>query len=157
MTILPRLTSALAFAWLTVAVAHAQANAPAQAKATGRITGVGGVFVKSKDPKALSAWYRDMLGVQIEAFGGAMLRHDDAPGQPPFVVWRSFKQETTYMAPSTRDFMLNFTVDNLDAFVDRLTKKGVAILKRDEDPAGKYAWILDPDGTKIELWQPKPD
>jgi predicted enzyme related to lactoylglutathione lyase len=121
----------------------------------GRITGVGGIFVKSKDPKALAAWYRDVLGIQIEAYGGAVLRYD-APGHPPLVAWNAFRQGSSYMEPSTREFMINFAVDDLDAFVARLTAKGVAILKRDDsDPSGRFAWILDPDGTKIELWQPK--
>ena len=121
----------------------------------GRITGVGGLFVKSKDPKALAAWYRDVLGIALEPWGGAMLRYD-APGHPPAVVWSAFPQTTDYMAPSTRDFMINFAVDDLGAFLDRLKTKGVAAIKRDDsDPSGNFAWIVDPDGTKIELWQPK--
>jgi catechol 2,3-dioxygenase-like lactoylglutathione lyase family enzyme len=125
------------------------------AKQAGRITGIGGIFVKSKDPKALAAWYRDVLGLQIEPYGGVTLRYD-APGHPPTAVWAGFKQTTTYMAPSTREFMINFAVDDLDAFIARLKAKGVAILKRDDsDMSGKFAWILDPDGTKIELWEPK--
>ena len=127
----------------------------AMAAEPGRITGVGGVFVKSKDPKALAAWYRDVLGVPIETWGGAMLRYD-APGHPEMVVWSAFDEKSDYMAPSTRDFMLNFSVDDLDAVVRRLKAKGVAIIKRDDsDPNGRFAWVLDPDGTKIELWQPK--
>jgi predicted enzyme related to lactoylglutathione lyase len=125
------------------------------AQQAGRITGVGGIFVKSKDPKALAAWYRDVLGIRIEAYGGAVLRYD-APGHPPLVAWNAFRQGTRYMEPSTREFMINFAVDDLDAFIARLTAKGVAVLKRDDsDPSGRFAWILDPDGTKIELWQPK--
>jgi len=121
----------------------------------GRITGIGGIFVTSKDPKALAAWYRDVLGLKMEAWGGALLRYD-APGHPEHVVWSGFKQGSKYLAPSTREFMLNFAVDDLDAFIARLKAKGVAILKRDDsDPSGSFAWILDPDGTKIELWQPK--
>ncbi len=122
----------------------------------GRITGVGGIFVKSKDPKALVAWYRDVLGIKMEAWGGAMLRYD-APGHPSMVVWTAFKPNDTEMAPSHREFMVNFAVDDLDAFIARLKAKGVIILKRDDsDPSGRFAWILDPDDTKIELWQPKP-
>jgi catechol 2,3-dioxygenase-like lactoylglutathione lyase family enzyme len=122
----------------------------------GHITGIGGIFVRSKNPKALAAWYRDVLGLPMEAFGGAML-HYDAPGHPAVLVWASFKSNTAYMAPSTREFMINFAVDDLDAFIARLAAKGVAILKRDDsDPSGRFAWILDPDGTKIELWQAKP-
>jgi len=121
----------------------------------GHITGVGGIFVKSKDPKALAAWYRDVLGLKVEAWGGALLRYD-APGHPDNVVWTGFKPNAPEMEPSTREFMINFAVDDLDAFIVRLKAKGVAILKRDDsDPYGRFAWILDPDGTKIELWQPK--
>jgi predicted enzyme related to lactoylglutathione lyase len=122
----------------------------------GHITGLGGVFMKSKDPKALAAWYRDVLGLPIESWGGAMLRYD-APGHPHVLVWNAFSDKTDYMAPSTREFMLNFAVDDMDAFIAKLEAKGVKILKRDDsDPTGKFAWIIDPDGTKIELWQPKP-
>ena len=121
----------------------------------GRITGVGGIFFKSHDPKALSAWYRDVLGMKIETWGGAMLRYDD-PQHPPMVVWSPFKTDSDQMAPSTREFMINFAVDDLDAFIARIAAKGVKVLKRDDsDPSGSFAWILDPDGTKIELWQPK--
>jgi catechol 2,3-dioxygenase-like lactoylglutathione lyase family enzyme len=127
----------------------------ASAAEPGRITGVGGVFVKSKDPKALAAWYRDVLGIPMEAWGGAQLRYD-APGHPAFVVWSAFPDTTHYMEPSTRELMLNFAVDDLDAFIGRLQAKGVKILKRDDsDPSGRFAWILDPDGTKIEFWQAK--
>jgi catechol 2,3-dioxygenase-like lactoylglutathione lyase family enzyme len=123
------------------------------AVSTGRITGVGGIFFKSKDPKKLAAWYRDVLGLPIENWGGAMLR-TDAPGHPALVVWNAFPATTDYMAPSTREFMVDFAVDDLDAFLAKLAAKGVTILKRDDSAAGKFAWILDPDGTKIELWQP---
>lgn len=127
----------------------------AVAQTVGHITGVGGIFVTSKDPKKLAAWYRDVLGIPIESWGGAMLRYD-APNHPPVLVWNAMPASSDYLAPSTRDFMLDLAVDDLDAFVARLQSKGVSILKRDDsDPTGKFAWILDPDGTKIELWQPK--
>ncbi len=129
---------------------------PVQAQPVGRITGVGGIFVKSKNPKALALWYRDVLGVPIESWGGAMLRYD-APGHPPMVVWNAFPETTDEIAPSKREFMINFAVDDLDAYLTRLKAKGVTVLKQDDaDPNGKFASILDPDGTKIELWQPKP-
>jgi len=131
------------------------APADAPADPVGHITGVGGVFVTSKDPKALAAWYRDVLGVKLESWGGAVLRYD-APGHPPVLVWNALPQGSHYLAPSTREFMLDFAVDDLDAFLARLKAKGVAVLKRDDsDPTGSFAWILDPDGAKIELWQPK--
>jgi len=85
-----------------------------------------------------------------------VLRYD-APNHPPVLVWNAFPEGSNYAAPSTRDFMIDFAVDDLDAFVARLQSKGVSIIKRDDsDPSGKFAWILDPDGTKIELWQPRP-
>ena len=125
------------------------------AQAPGRITGVGGIFVTSKDPKALAAWYRDVLGISLEPWGGAVMRYD-APGHPPMVLWNAMPANSEEIAPSKRDFMINFAVDDLGAFVERLKKKNVTILKRDDsDPFGKFAWIIDPDGTKIELWQPK--
>ena len=124
------------------------------AEPVGRITGVGGIFLKSKDPKALARWYRDVLGVAIEPWGGAMLRYD-APGHPPVLIWNALPSTTDYMAPSTREVMIDFAVDDLDAFLARLTEKGVTVLKREDGGStGKFAWILDPDGTKIELWQP---
>jgi predicted enzyme related to lactoylglutathione lyase len=127
----------------------------AEAQTTGHITGVGGIFVVSKDPKKLAAWYRDVLGITIEPWGGAALRYDE-PNHPPVLVWNALREGSKYAAPSTRDFMLDFAVDDLDAFVARLQSKGVAILGRDDsDPSGRFAWILDPDGTKIELWQAK--
>jgi len=127
---------------------------PINAEPTGHITGVGGVFFRSKDPKALMAWYRDVLGIKLEDWGGAALRYD-APGHPPVVVVNAFKQTTHYMDPSTREFMLDLAVDDLTAFLDRLKAKGVTALDRQDGPDGNFAWIVDPDGTKIELWEPK--
>ncbi len=99
-----------------LAVGFGMVLSPADIRAdpAGRITGVGGIFFKSKDPKALAAWYRDVLGVTLEPWGGATLRYD-APGHPPVVVWSPFPQSTKYMAPSTREFMIDFAVDDLDA------------------------------------------
>jgi catechol 2,3-dioxygenase-like lactoylglutathione lyase family enzyme len=122
----------------------------------GRITGLGGIFFKARDPAALAAWYRDVLGVGMEGWNGALFAPDE-PGRPPFQLWSPFQDDTDYFAPSDRPFMINFAVDDLDAFLARLTHKPVQILKReDNDPNGKFAWLLDPEGTKIELWQPNP-
>jgi predicted enzyme related to lactoylglutathione lyase len=113
------------------------------------------VFVTSKDPKALAAWYHDMLGITLEPWGGAALSYD-APMHPPKAAWMAMRTGSTYLAPSSRDFMLDFAVDDLDAIVARLTAHGVKIVGRDEsDPTGRFAWVLDPDGTKVELWQAK--
>jgi predicted enzyme related to lactoylglutathione lyase len=129
--------------------------AAAQAQTAGHITGIGGVFLKSKDPKALAVWYRDVLGVPIEKWGGAKFSYD-APGHPPALAWAAFPENAGYLAPSTREVMIDFAVDDMDAVLARLKAKGVTILKRDDSGGnGKFAWILDPEGAKIELWQPK--
>jgi catechol 2,3-dioxygenase-like lactoylglutathione lyase family enzyme len=123
--------------------------------AAGHITGVGGIFFKAKNPKVLAAWYRDVLGLPMEAWGGAALRYD-APNHPPALAWNAFPASTTYFAPSTTDFMINYAVDDMDALLVRLRAKGVTILKRDDNDAnGRFAWILDPEGNKVELWEPK--
>jgi catechol 2,3-dioxygenase-like lactoylglutathione lyase family enzyme len=119
-----------------------------------RITGVGGIFFKSRDPKALSAWYRDVLGLSVEDWGGVLFQQD-ACG-PPHLVWSPFEADTTYFAPSPREFMINFAVEDLDGVLAQLQAKDINILGRDDtDENGRFAWIADPDGTKIELWEPK--
>jgi predicted enzyme related to lactoylglutathione lyase len=115
-----------------------------------RITGIGGIFFKSPDPKALAAWYRDVLGLAVEDWGGAMVPHA-APG---YALWNPFKADTGHFAPSTREFMVNFVVDDLDGLVSQLEARSVAVIGRDDGDYGRFAWIVDPDGTKIELWQP---
>jgi predicted enzyme related to lactoylglutathione lyase len=137
---------------LCAALAALPTLAPAAEPPPGHVTGIGGIFVKSNNPKALAAWYKTMLGLNIEDWGGALLRYD-APQHPPRAT-RNAQCASKYTAPSTRDFMIDFAVDNLDALIARLTASGVPILKRTDDPTGHFAWILDPDGTKIELWQP---
>lgn len=133
----------------------AQSLPAVAADGAGRITGVGGIFFKAKDPKALAAWYRDVLGLPLEVWGGAKLRYD-APQHPPALIWTAFPATTRYFAPSTSEFMINYAVDDMDAFLKRIEAKGVAILKRtDDDPSGRFAWVLDPEGNKIELWEPK--
>ena len=137
------------------ALAMAGSIGAARAEPAGHITGVGGIFFKAKDPKALVAWYRDVLGLPVQAWGGAALRYD-APGHPPAVAWNVLPASTAYFSPSNSELMENYAVDDMDAIVARLRAKGVAILKRvDDDPSGHFAWILDPEGNKIELWQPK--
>lgn len=139
----------LAILGVSMVVRHAGAEEP------GHITGVGGVFFKSPNPKALSKWYGEVLGLAVKPWGGAVLKYD-APEHPPAAVWSPFPAGTDQMAPSSRDFMVNFAVDDLDAIVARISSKGVKIIKRDDaDPNGRFVWILDPDGTKIELWEPK--
>lgn len=119
-----------------------------------RITGYGGFFFRSPDPEALADWYRDTLGLDVQDWGGALLtKSDDSPAQS---VWSPFKADTDYFKPSTREFMVNFAVDDLEGFLANLESKGVTILDRQKmDGMGSFAWIVDPDGTKIEFWQPE--
>jgi predicted enzyme related to lactoylglutathione lyase len=118
-----------------------------------RITGIGGIFIKSRDPKALSAWYRDKLGLNIEDWGGALLPANS--DGPPRSVWNPFEQSTKYFEPSSREMMINFAVDDLNTYIAQIEAKGVKVLGReDHGPVGQFAWVMDPDGTKIEFWQP---
>ena len=119
-----------------------------------RITAFGGVFFRSPDPAALGAWYRDVLGLKIEDWGGAMIQAEGAG--PGYGVWSPFKEGSDQFKPSSREFMINFAVDDLDVFLAGLEAKGIAVNGRQQmDGMGKFAWILDPDGTKIELWEPE--
>jgi catechol 2,3-dioxygenase-like lactoylglutathione lyase family enzyme len=141
-------------AWLAVLALAVPCQA-APAEPAGHITGIGGVFIKARDPKALAAWYRDVLGLPLQPWGGAALRYD-AAGHPPAAAWSAFAASSSYFAPSTSPFMIDYAVDDLDAIVARLHAKGVEPLKRtDDDPGGKFAWVLDPEGNKVELWEPK--
>lgn len=127
----------------------------ASAPPAGHITGIGGIFFKAKDPKALAAWYHDVLGMPVEAWGGAALRYD-APKHPPALAWNAFPASTKYFAPSTSGLMIDYAVDDMDALLARLRSKGVKVLKLDDsDPNGRFAWVLDPEGNKVELWEPR--
>src|SRR5947209_15509812 len=95
---------------LIASVAINSLSLPVRAEPAGRITGVGGVFVASNDPNALAAWYRDVLGIQLEPWGGAVLRYD-SPGHPPAVAWNALRLGSGYLAPSKREFMIDFAVD----------------------------------------------
>lgn len=141
----------LALALLSITGLATAADTPP----AGHITGVGGIFFKAKDPKALAAWYRDVLGMPVEVWGGAALRYD-APKHPPALAWNAFPATTKYFAPSTSGLMIDYAVDDMDALLARVQSKGVKVIKRDDsDPNGRFAWILDPEGNKVELWEPK--
>ncbi len=116
-----------------------------------QVIGIGGIFVRARDADALRAWYRDLLGFDIQDWGGALWTRP-APGHE---VWTAFRAETTYFAPSTRDFMVNLRVDDLDGMLARLRAGGAQVLDRREDgPEGKFGYVLDPEGTLLELWEP---
>lgn len=125
-----------------------------------RVTGIGGIFFKSPDPKALGAWYRDHLGIDVQSWGAAVFDwHEDTdPARPRCTVWSPFKDDTTYFAPSTARFMINYRVDNLDRMLAQLRAMGDKVDdKVDESEQGRFGWVMDPDGNRIELWQPAPE
>jgi predicted enzyme related to lactoylglutathione lyase len=123
-----------------------------------RVTGIGGVFFKSRgDHKALAAWYQQHLGIPLEPWGGAVLRWPDDTGEDKGVtVWHVAERDTEWFAPSDAPFMINYRVDDLEALLANLRGAGVTILKGPEsDDNGSFAWIVDPEGNKVELWEPK--
>jgi predicted enzyme related to lactoylglutathione lyase len=121
------------------------------------VLGVGGVFFKSKDPAGLMAWYRDVLGLEVEQWGGVVFTPDGMAAHPGAgTVFSPFEADTTYFDPSTKDFMINLAVDDLDGILASCAAHGVEATVLPDQPNGRFAHILDPEGTKIELWQPKP-
>ena len=121
------------------------------------VLGIGGVFVKSKDAEALRGWYREMLGLEIQEWGGAQLWSAPAP-ERTYSVWSAFRAESTYFEPSQREFMVNLRVDDLDELLAKLRAQGARVLDRREDSAdGKFGYVVDPDGTLLELWEPARD
>ena len=123
-----------------------------------RITGVGGIFFKSRnDSAALVAWYQKHLGMPIESFGGAVLKWpDDKAGDEGLTVWHIAEKQSEWFSPSDSPFMINYRVDNLTELLEQLRAGGVTILQGPESHEnGKFAWIMDPDENKLELWEPK--
>jgi predicted enzyme related to lactoylglutathione lyase len=135
------------------------ASLKSEERAMERVTGVGGVFFKAKDPKALSGWYRENLG--LAGKGGAPWsafdwREREDPAKLGTTVWALFKSDTKYFAPSQAPFMINYRVRNLDRMLAQLRANGVTVEpKIAEESNGRFAWVVDPEGNKIELWEPK--
>ncbi|SEL86571.1 Catechol 2,3-dioxygenase [Pseudoxanthomonas sp. GM95] len=120
-----------------------------------RVTGIGGIFFKSPDPKALSAWYRDHLGLDVSEWGGAVFQWGGADSAAGMTIWSPFAHDTSYMEPSTASFMINFRVDDLDALLAVLREEGCDVVDKISDSEqGKFGWVIDPDGNKVELWEP---
>ena len=120
-----------------------------------RVTGIGGVFLKAKDPQALAAWYRRHLGIDVQSWGGAIFRWADAAGSPVSgtTVWSV--GDGAYFAPSASTFMVNYRVADLHALLQLLREEDCDVLdKVDESEFGKFGWVMDPEGNKVELWQP---
>jgi predicted enzyme related to lactoylglutathione lyase len=125
-----------------------------------QVEGLGGVFFKADDPESLYAWYEKHLGLARGSSGTPMFhwREDAEPDRRAETVWALFPAGTKYFAPSTKPFMLNYRVKNLDAVLASLRAGGVQVDDRVEDyPYGRFGWLTDPEGNRIELWEPRDD
>lgn len=125
-------------------------------KLTGRVTGIGGIFFKCKDPGKLRDWYRQHLGIVTNAYGAVFEWYQGADStKKGFTSWSPFRETTKYFEPSTRDFMINYRVQNLDGLVRELKASGVQVLDTVVSyDYGKFVHILDGEGNKVELWEP---
>src|SRR5262249_38015214 len=131
------------------------ASEPEQENSRGRILGIGGIFFKSADRDRLCAWYREHLGIQSGESGHMFAwRSREDPPREHFTIWSVFP-DAAYFQPGNAPFMINYIVDDLDALLRKLETGGVRIdPKRENHDYGRFAWIYDPDGSKIELWEP---
>ena len=124
-----------------------------------RVTGIGGIFFKAKDPKGLAAWYQTHLGLKVEPWGGVKFEwaSKDNPAGTGTTVWNPFDEKTAYFAPSQASFMINYRVEDLHALIALLKNEGCEVdPKVEESEYGKFGWVMDPEGNRIELWEPPP-
>ncbi len=158
-----RFAGVIVFSMLA-AWAHGQTDAPnssnpsdshAGHKAMTRVTGIGGIFIKAKDPAALRAWYKNHLGIDVQVWGGAKFRWVDSSGRPFAGKTAWSVGDGSNFAPSTSSFMVNYRVADLDGLLAALRAEGCNVLdKTEESDFGKFGWVMDPEGNKVELWQP---
>ena len=122
-----------------------------------KVTGVGGIFFKCKDPSKMTEWYQKHLGLSANPYGATFEWYEDGDNtRKGQTQWTPFPESTKYFEPSSRDFMINYRVENLEALVEELKKEGVTIVDAIESyDYGKFVHILDPEGNKVELWEPK--
>jgi predicted enzyme related to lactoylglutathione lyase len=124
-----------------------------------RVTGIGGIFFNAKDPVALRAWYKKHLGIDVQEWGGAAFSWTDGSGNPTkgTTTWSIGAADNNYFAPSTSSFMVNYRVEDLASLLQALRQEGCNVLeKTDDSEYGKFGWVIDPEGNKVELWQPPP-
>ena len=121
-----------------------------------QVTGIGGVFFKVKDPKGMAAWYQTNLGIQSKGgYADFTWRDKDHPEEMGHTTWRIFPTNATYFGQSSSSLMINYRVANMDRMLEQLRKGGVKIEKVEDYAYGRWAWIMDPEGNRIELWEPK--
>ena len=127
-----------------------------KAAKTGKVTGIGGIFFKCKDPKKLKEWYKTHLGVETNPYGATFEWREAVDStKKGSTEWSPFSETTKYFAPSTKDFMINYRVENLEALIEQLKTEGVTIVDKMETfDYGKFVHIMDAEGNKIELWEP---
>ncbi len=133
------------------------ATAAVEDSDTSRVTGLGGVFFKSADPDALLSWYRTHLGIDAADWGGFAFQWQEKgrPNETGYTIWGAFAEDSDYFSPSVQPFMVNFRVADLAGLIAALREEGVEIVGEiEQHPNGSFAWILDPEGRKIELWEP---
>ena len=122
-----------------------------------RVTGIGGIFFHAKDPVALRAWYKEHLGIDVQDWGGTAFKWVDSAGNPTrgTTAWLIDAAGNDHFAPSSAPFMINYRVENLDALLQALRAEGCNVLEKTVDSEyGKFGWVVDPEGNKVELWQP---
>lgn len=122
-----------------------------------RVTGIGGIFFQAQDPAAMHAWYKTHLGIDVQSWGGTAFTWADSDGNAMkgTTVWSIGKAGGDHFAPSKAPFMINYRVDDLDALLGALRAEGCNVLdKTDDSEYGKFGWVMDPEGNKVELWQP---
>lgn len=121
-----------------------------------KVTSIGGIFFKSENPKKLNQWYQKNLGLVMNEYGSLFeFRNSDQPEKKGYLQWSTFDSDTKYFEPSEKEFMINYRVENLEELIKELSEEGVKILgKIEEYEYGKFAHIVDPEGNKIELWEP---
>ncbi len=120
-----------------------------------RVTSLGGIFFKCKNPDEMKDWYSKHLGLQTDSYGTSFeWRHADEETKKGFTVWSPFKEDTKYMEPSKKEFMINYRVENLEWLICELKKEGVTVVDEIESfEYGKFVHIMDPENNKIELWE----
>jgi predicted enzyme related to lactoylglutathione lyase len=121
-----------------------------------KVTGIGGIFFKCKDPIKMNEWYKTHLGLETNQYGANFeWRQSEDPTKKGSTQWSPFAETTKYFEPSTKDFMINYRVENLEALVEQLKNEGVTIVDKIETfDYGKFVHIIDVEGNKIELWEP---